>query len=107
MATTMDFWNSRVERAPLAELRDLQAQGFAVSVTEVLAVSMEDVPGGLFRVADTLGKAGVNVDYAYGFVTRADLVLLILRVDYVTAALKVLRAAGVRLVDAAEIQGID
>ena len=26
MATTMDFWNSRVERAPLEELREMQGR---------------------------------------------------------------------------------
>ncbi len=83
--------------------KNLQGQGFAVSETEVIAVQMEDVPGGLFKIANTLGAASVNIDYAYAFVTKSDLALLILRVDDNTKAIKVLKDAKIRLVTEDEI----
>ena len=86
--------------------KNLQGQGFAVSETEVIAVEMQDVPGGLFEIASTLGKGGVNIDYAYAFVTRSDLALLILRVDDNAKAIKVLKAAKIPLVGEAEISKI-
>ena len=86
--------------------QSLQGQGFAVSETEVIAVEMEDVPGGLFKIANTLGRGGVNVDYAYAFVTRSDLALLILRVDDIAKAMKVLKEAKVRLVSDENISAI-
>lgn len=83
--------------------KNLQGQGFAVSETDVIAVEMKDIPGGLFEIANSLGGGGVNIDYAYAFVTRSDLALLILRVDDIPAAQKVLKTAKVRLVTEEEI----
>lgn len=84
----------------------LQAQGFAVSETEVIGVEMKDVPGGLYEISSTLGKNNVNIDYAYAFVTATRLALLILRVDNVKEALKVLKEAGIRIVDEKEVSKI-
>lgn len=86
--------------------KNLQGHGFAVSETEVIAVEMKDIPGGLFEIANSLGSGGVNIDYAYAFVTRSELALLILRVDDIPAAQKVLKAAKVRLVSDEEIHKI-
>ncbi len=46
----------------------LAAAGFSAYRREIIAVLMEDRPGGLHDVADILGKAGVNIEDAYGFV---------------------------------------
>ncbi len=86
--------------------KNLQGQGFAVSETDVIAVEMRDIPGGLSEIASSLGTGGVNIDYAYAFVTRSDLALLILRVDDIPAAQRVLKAAKVRLVSDEEISKI-
>ena len=86
--------------------KNLQGQGFAVSETDVIAVEMKDIPGGLSEIAGSLGTGGVNIDYAYAFVTRSDLALLILRVDDIPAAQRVLKAAKVRLVSDEEISKI-
>ena len=42
--------------------------GFSASLTHVLAVEIPDRPGGLADVLEALGKAGINVEYAYCFV---------------------------------------
>lgn len=58
--------------------RVLRDKGFTVSETDVLAVELKDVPGGLYEVANTLGMNNVNVDYAYAFVTaKAERAMLI------------------------------
>jgi hypothetical protein len=85
----------------------LRDKGFTVSETDVLAVELKDVPGGLYEVANTLGMNNVNVDYAYAFVTtKAERAMLILRVDDITRAAQVLSAAGMRIVTKEEIQRI-
>jgi hypothetical protein len=48
----------------------------------------------------------VNIDYAYAFVTTSNLALLIIRVDNVKEALKVLKEAKIRIVDDKEISQI-
>jgi hypothetical protein len=87
--------------------RVLRDKGFTVSETDVLAVELKDVPGGLYEVANTLGMNNINVDYAYAFVTaKAERAMLILRVDDITRAAQVLSAAGMRIVTKEEIQRI-
>ena len=85
----------------------LRDEGFTVSETDVLAVAIKDSPGGLYEIANTLGMNEINVDYAYAFVTaKAERAMLILRVDDISGATRVLNEAGVRLVTRAEIQKI-
>ena len=85
----------------------LREEGFTVLETEVLAVEIQDSPGGLYEIANTLGMNEINVDYAYAFVTaKAERAMLILRVDDISGATRVLNEAGVRLVTRAEIQKI-
>lgn len=87
--------------------RVLHDGGFTVSETEVLAVEMKDIPGGLYEIVNTLGESEVNVDYAYAFVTtKAERALLIIRVDNLEKARRVLTDAGVKLATREEIQKI-
>jgi hypothetical protein len=67
---------------------------------------MEDVPGGLGKIADVLGGQSINIDYAYAFVTKTEKALLILRVSDIEGAIKVLNGSGVKLIDMADIQEI-
>lgn len=60
----------------------LKEHGFTVSITKVIAIGIQDVPGGLHEAMLALDKAGVSVDYLYAFVSRgAPLANVILRVD--------------------------
>jgi hypothetical protein len=85
----------------------LHDNGFTVSETEVLAVEMKDIPGGLYEIVNTLGESDVNVDYAYAFVTtKAERAMLIIRVDNLEKAREVLTSAGIKLATKDEIQKI-
>ena len=85
----------------------LRETGFMVSETDVLAVEIKDVPGGLYEIADSLGMNNINVEYAYAFVTaKAARAMLILRVDDIKRATEVLSEAEVRVATRAEIQQI-
>jgi hypothetical protein len=85
----------------------LHDNGFTVSETEVLAVEMKDIPGGLYEIVSTLGDNDINVDYAYAFVTsKAERAMLIIRVDDLVRAKDVLTGAGIKLATTEEIQKI-
>jgi hypothetical protein len=87
--------------------RVLHDGGFTVSMTEVLAVEMKDIPGGLYEIVNTLGNSEINVDYAYAFVTaKAERAMLILRVDDLAKAREVLTAQGVKIATKEELQKI-
>ncbi len=84
----------------------LHDTGFTVSETNVLGVAMEDVPGGLAKIANVLGKEDINIDYAYAFVTRTEKALLILRVNDIKAAISVLERNSIKLIDMQDIKDI-
>lgn len=85
----------------------LKDNGFTVSTTDVLAVEMKDTPGGLYEIVNALGESGVNVDYAYAFVTaKAQKAMLILRVDDLAKARAALSSKGVKIATKEEIQAI-
>ena len=84
----------------------LHSAGFTVSETKVLGIEMDDVPGNLSIIAEILGEHNINIDYAYAFVIKSDAALLILRVDDIKSALKVLSSANISLVDMSDIDAI-
>ncbi|MGD0953357.1 MAG: ACT domain-containing protein [Methanotrichaceae archaeon] len=85
----------------------LHDSGFTVSATDVLVAEMKDIPGGLYKIVDTLGANKINVDYAYAFVTaKAERAMLILRVDDLSRAKQALSAKGVKIATKDEIQEI-
>lgn len=105
VADTSEYGVARVicDR-PYAARRALEAAGFAVSVTKVIAVEIPDRPGGLAEVLELLGAAGVNVEYLYCYVRPdAAKAVDIFRVEDPVAAQNALEAAGIALVRAARI----
>ena len=69
----------------------LKEQGFTVGRTHVVAVQVEDRPGGLDNILRLLSANGINVEYMYAFVQATNKsALLILRFDKTDKALEVL-----------------
>lgn len=86
----------------------LEREGFAGSVTKVLAVEVPDRPGGLAEVLEALDAASVNVEYLYCFQRPdASSAVDILRVEDPDAACDVLQAGGFTLVHAAQVYAPD
>jgi hypothetical protein len=94
MAASMDgrgFVRLVVDR-PAAAKRVLTAHGWETTEDEVVEVTVPDKPGAVGKVADRLGEAGINVQYAYvGSAGSARTMNLYLAVPDVKAALKALR----------------
>lgn len=70
----------------------MKDNNFLVGKTDVLAIEMEDKPGGLHKISTILGDAGVNIEYFYAFAikNKAVLVMQVTRehVEKAEAALK-------------------
>jgi hypothetical protein len=93
---------------PHSARRALEAAGFAVSITRVLAVEVPDRPGGLADVLESLGREGVNVEYMYCFVRPgADVAVDIFRVEDPDHATDVLTAAAIGTARAASLYDLD
>jgi len=85
--------------------RVLEAAGCVVNVTEVLAIDVEDRPGGLAGLLDVLDKAGLAIEYMYAFTCgpRANRATMVFRFEDPDAAIKSLSAAGINPVVGAEL----
>lgn len=82
----------------------LQKEGFVVKVTDIVAVEVPDVPGGLARILDVLESAGVNVEYMYGFPLRqAGKALMGLRFDDPDRAIAALEKQAIHPVKSADV----
>ena len=81
----------------------LREANYAVTITEVLAVAINDQPGGLASALELLRAHNVNVEYLYSFVRHVgDDCAILFRVDQPEEAVRVFTKNGVRLLSAAE-----
>lgn len=78
----------------------LARAGCVVKETEVLAVEVEDKPGGLLRLLEVFEKANMTIEYMYAFnANRSNgKAALAFRFDDPEAAVKALQAAGVNAI---------
>ena len=81
---------------PKAALEKLVNIGFMVSFTDVIAVSMHDVPGGLYEIANILAEREINFDNSYAY-SGKEAAVLILRVDQAEEAVGRLLENGANL----------
>jgi len=82
----------------------LEARGYVVKVTDVLAVLVTDRPGGLADVLGALDGTGINIEYMYAFSdVRGDEAILIFCFANTDAAITSLQAAGVKLMTSKEL----
>ena len=96
---TFEILRLIVNDPELAERTVINA-GFSAKVTEVVAVAVEDRPGGLSDVLTMLSKEGVDVGYMYAFIGKKEgLADVILRIKDNRKAKEILSAHGVKLLD--------
>ena len=80
--------------------RLLEDAGSAVKVTEVVAVEVPDRPGGLAGVLDLFEGSTINIEYMYAFpFLRGERAVLVFRFDQPDAAIAVLQAGGINVLD--------
>lgn len=97
LADTKDFGILRiiVNDTDLA-CKKLKEASYAVTVTEVTAISIPDSTGQLSRVLNILGEENVNVEYLYAFLGTSDnAVSFVIRVDDNAHAAEALTKGGV------------
>jgi hypothetical protein len=105
LADTQRFGILRLIVSDWQKARDLlQESGYAVNITEVVAVEVADRPGGLADLLDLMGGSGINIEYMYAFTFgREDRAVLIFRFDQPDAAIERLRAAGINVLADVEV----
>ncbi len=88
-------------------VRVLKANGVAAQVTAVVAVEVEDKPGGLHRILTLLTAHGLNIEYMYAFVGRkSNNAIVVFKVDPVEKAVQVLNENGIPVLSEKDAENI-
>jgi hypothetical protein len=101
LADTSDFGVLRliVDNNAVAE-QALKESGFTVRKTKVVAVEVDDRPGGLFNILEVLKKAKINVEYMYAFIRQSgDKAIMVFRFDQSDEAIQVLMKNGITVIN--------
>jgi len=79
-------------------VKTLREAGMAVTLTDVIAVGMEDKPGSFAKIIRTVADAGIEVEYMYAFIGRtAEKAFMIMRANEPEKAVEILTAAGAEI----------
>jgi len=108
LADTTDFGvlrlivndNDKAEQA-------LKKEGFTVGRTKVMAVEIDDKPGGLNKVLDPLCENEVNVEYMYAFANpQCKNAIMMFRFNDYDKALKILGQKNIKVFTKQEITNL-
>ena len=105
IADTTDFGILRliVDKPELA-VDVLKAEGVIVKLSDVLAIAIDDAPGGLAKALTVLTDANVVIEYMYAFIGKADgKAMTVIRVDNEDKAVEALKNGGVALLTTDDI----
>jgi len=92
---------------PDKALEAIQSQGIPANKREILAVLMDDRPGGLYRIVKVFGQRKINIEDAYGFVIEdKKRAVLVLDVEKIAEAKRALKEEGLTTLSDQEIYSL-
>lgn len=108
LADTSDFGILRLIVSDFDKAKKvLKEGGFTVGKTTVVAVEVEDKPGGLHNILKLLSGQGINVEYMYAFVQQSGKnAVLIFRFDRTDEAIDILQKNGLKIIPGEELYKI-
>ena len=85
----------------------LKDNGYTVRDTEVIAVEVDDRPGGLAEVLAVLAKSDLNVEYMYAFVEKSqNKAVLVFRFEDLPKAIEALQRGKIRVLTGDEVYSL-
>ena len=105
IADTKDFGILRlILNKPELACEVLKGADCTVSITNVIAIGINDKPGGLADAMDCLYRANISVEYMYAFITKtSDQAYVILRVENNDKALEALQDENFTILTGKEV----
>ena len=86
----------------------LTKAGMMVRLRDVLAVLIDDKPGGLDRLTQLLFRENINVNNAYGFVLESrEKAVFVLDVDQIEKAVKLIEKHGFKTLDVEALSAVE
>lgn len=108
LADTKDFGVLRLivdnyEKA----IKLLKDNGFIAQLTDVIAIEVEDKPGGLYKVLKVIEDNNINIEYIYATVEKnKDSAIVIFRVDDNEKTFQILKKNGISFSNGEGLGGI-
>lgn len=88
-------------------LRALKAHDFVAQETDVIAVEIEDKPGGLNRVVEVFERDNINIEYMYTFFRKSvDTAIVVFKIDEAARAVETLKENGIAVLPEDAIQNL-
>ncbi len=107
IAETLDFGILRmIVNDPDKGYKVLKENNITSSVTDVLALEIDDTPGSLYNALDVFAKMNLNIEYMYAFTEKRDgKAVMIFRFEDIEAAKGALTDKGYNIVRKIDIIG--
>ncbi len=109
VADTADFGVLRMilDKPELAKAK-LSENSITCSVTDVLAIEIDDTPGALLKALEAFSNLELNIEYMYAFTQKIhDNAVMIFRFEDIEKAKKALVEKGCRIIRNIDIIGED
>lgn len=105
IADTRDFGILRIiVNDPDKALEALKGADYSVTLTNVIAIGIEDKPGGLAKAMDILYQNNISVEYMYAFISKSeDTAYVILRVENNERAVTAMEENGIQVLTSKDI----
>jgi hypothetical protein len=88
-----------VVNKPDVAIKVFKDADIVAKITDVIAIEVDDRPGGLADILKVLADEDVNIEYMYGFVEKSsDRALMVFRFDDVDKAAAILKKHNIRIV---------
>jgi hypothetical protein len=90
---------------PDKAIQVLKKNNFVANLTDIVAVEVEDRPGGLAAILKVLSLNKINLEYMYGFVEKSsDKALLVFRFDDPDKAIAVFKKNKIKVIGRKDIK---
>lgn len=78
--------------------------GIFVKITDVIAVTIDDVPGGLAKTLHNVTDEGIEIEYMYAFIGKiSGKAMVVLKVSHPEKAIEILKGTSVEIVPAHDV----
>ncbi len=92
---------------PEEAVKILKYNGFVANITEIVALEVEDKPGGLANILGVLNENNINIEYMYGFVEKfSEKALLVFRFENPDSAISVLVKNNIKVIGKDDITNL-
>ncbi len=107
IAETADFGILRMIVDDVQKAKEfLKKNNFTSSVTDVIAIELEDKPSSLYKAIETFTKRNLNIEYMYAFTEKIEgKGVMIFRFDDIEIAKLALQEEGFNIVSKIDIIG--